>query len=73
MTRSGEAVMTRLRLKLLETSEYEYIIAAKAGISPSCLSRYAMGRAQIRPEHLMSLCEVLDCEPEDIRGDVTVG
>lgn len=33
------------------------------------MTEYLSGRHRIRDEHVVALCKVLDCEPEDISGD----
>lgn len=44
------------------------MIAARAGMPPSRLSEYILQQREIPPHHLISLCQVLNCEPEDIVG-----
>lgn len=65
--------ITKLRARILEQTRYEYQIAADAGMSPSTLSRYVLGQKTIKPEHVMSLCEVLACDPTDLVGVELVG
>lgn len=56
-----------LQAKLLEPQNRpNYMVAALAGMSPSRLSEYALGRRAIPPHHLIRLCEVLECQPDDI-------
>tara|TARA_R100001244_G_scaffold78670_1_gene62098 strand:- start:104 stop:274 length:171 start_codon:yes stop_codon:yes gene_type:complete len=43
-----------------------YHIAGVAGIDPSTLSKYANRRLPIRHHHMLSLCAVFECEPEDL-------
>lgn len=43
-------------------------VAALIGLHPVHLSRYINLRRPIHPHHLIKLCEVLDCEPEDLIG-----
>ena len=43
-----------------------YRVAGIAGIDPSTLSKYANKRLPIRHTHMLALCEVFDCEPEDL-------
>lgn len=65
----AHVIVSKLRLRVIENGQPQYMIAAKAGMSPSQLSRYILGQNTMRPIHLMNLCEVLKCEPSDITGD----
>lgn len=67
--------ITRLKLHLLALGKPNYEVAAAAGIAPSQLSRYSSGRDDIRANHLVALCELLDVEPEELMGwtEVMVG
>lgn len=62
--------LTKLRLLLLSYPEHQYVIAAKARISPARLSEYANGKRRIPPNNLARLCFVLGVEPEDVTGYV---
>lgn len=46
------------------------MIAARAGMSPTRLSEYCLMQRDIPAKHLVSLCEVLECEPELLLGKV---
>lgn len=71
--KSGDRVtITRLMLKLQTTSQPNYKIAAAADLHPTILSLYARGKKEISPKHLIALCKLFECEPEDILGDVVV-
>lgn len=59
---------TKLRLRILETGGPAYMVAAHCGFSPSRMSEYVLGRRAIPPKHLIALCKVLRCEPEDVTG-----
>lgn len=59
--------VTKLRLKLLEIGGPQYLVAARCGFSPSRMSEYALGKP-IPPKHMIALCSVLSCAPEDITG-----
>lgn len=62
---------TKLRAVLLRhENRPNYQVAAMAGIAPSRLSEYALGRRRIPPHHLIRLCEILNCSADDILGEV---
>ena len=61
-------MISKLRLKLLEVGGPQYMIAARAGMAPSRLSEYVLLQKDIPFHHLVSLCRVLNCEPDDITG-----
>lgn len=68
-TRWNPTVTTKLRAVLLEPQNRpNYYIAVQAGMAPSRLSEYALGKRAIPPHHLIRLCEVLRCNPDDILG-----
>ena len=60
--------LTKLRERLLSIPHPQYQIAALAGIHPSKLSMYARGEKDMSAKHLLALCHILHCEPEDIVG-----
>lgn len=62
------APVTKLRIRILETGGPAYIIAARCGFSPSRMSEYTMGTKAIPFKHLVALCKVLRCDPEDVVG-----
>lgn len=69
-TRWYPSVTTKLRAILLEPQNRpNYIIAVSCGMAPSRLSEYALGKRQIPVHHLIRLCEVLHCNPDDILGE----
>lgn len=71
--KSGDrVVITKLMLKLQTTSEPNYKIAAAADMHPTTLSLYARGKQEISPKHMISLCKLFECEPEELIGNVTV-
>ncbi len=43
-----------------------YHVAGLAGIDPSTLSKYANRRLPIRHHHMLTLCGIFECEPEDL-------
>lgn len=60
---------TKLQARLLwAENRPNYMIAAKIGVAPSRLSEYGLGKRPIPPHHLIALCEVLRCSPDDILG-----
>lgn len=62
------ARVTKLRIRILETGGPGYIIAQRAGFQPSRLSEYVLGKKAIPTKHLVRLCQVLQCDPDDIIG-----
>lgn len=60
--------VTKLRIKVLGTAHPQYQIAALAGIHPSTMSGYVRGDKPILDKHLIALCDLFNCEPEDIIG-----
>lgn len=62
--------ITKLRVKVLSVPQPQYQIAALAGIHPSTLSSYVKGDKPILDKHLVALCDLFGCEPEDIMGEV---
>ena len=66
--RSEGLVLSKLKLKCMEQGGPQYMIAALAGLSPSRLSEYVLLQKEIPGHHLVALCRVLGCEPEDIMG-----
>lgn len=65
-------VITKLQLKLQAQSKPAYIVGAACGIHPTTLSFYARGIKAISAKHLVALCELFECEPEDILGTIEV-
>lgn len=61
--------LSKLRLKCMEMGGPQYMIAALAGMSPSRLSEYILGHRDIPQHHLVGLCRVFQCEPDDIIGE----
>jgi DNA-binding Xre family transcriptional regulator len=43
-----------------------YHVAGLSGIDPSTMSKYANRRMPIRHHHMLSLCTLFECEPEDL-------
>jgi DNA-binding Xre family transcriptional regulator len=64
--------ITRLRYKLLSIEQPNYEIAAAAHIHPTVLSDYAQGKKDISVKHLRALCDLFECEPEEIMGTIEV-
>ncbi len=65
--KTGDKI-TKLRLRMMEDPRPQYVIAAAACISPARLSQFAMGVRPIPQYRVYALCEVLECNPEDLLG-----
>jgi len=61
--------MTRFAAKLKESGITQTELAKKIGVSQATISLYANGW-RIPPEILAGMAEVLDCEPEELVGNV---
>lgn len=72
--KGDRVVVTKLQLKLQQQSQPAYIVGAacKPPIHPTTLSFYARGIKPISAKHLVALCELFECEPEDILGTIEV-
>jgi transcriptional regulator with XRE-family HTH domain len=55
-------------MRMLEDGRPQYIIAAEAGVAPSRISEYALGKRQIPPRLIYNLCRVLRCNVDDLLG-----
>jgi transcriptional regulator with XRE-family HTH domain len=64
--------LTITKLKLLECDSPQDVIAAAAGIHPSRLSLYALGKRDPLLLHLYRLCKVFKCPVEDLLVTVVV-
>lgn len=60
--------ITKLRIKVLSVPQPQYQISALAGIHPSVMSQYVKGDKPIRDKHLIALCDLFGCEPDEIMG-----
>ena len=60
--------ITKLQFKLLSIQQPNYQIAAAANIHPTTLSLYARGQKAISNKHLISLCKLFECEPDELIG-----
>ncbi len=70
---SGEIVtVTKLMLKLMSVQQPNYQIAAAAHIHPTTLSEYSRGKKPIAAKHLVALCNLFECEPDELIGSVDV-
>jgi DNA-binding Xre family transcriptional regulator len=69
---AGSIEITKLKRLLMSVPRPQYQIAALAGIHPSTLSMYARGQALILDKHLVALCDLFQCEPEDVLGFVEI-
>ena len=61
--------LTQLKVRLLTSDLPAYEIAAKCGMHPSQLSKYALGQKEIAPKHLRSLCQFFRCKQGDLLGN----
>lgn len=68
----ASSVITRLHKRIIELDVPANVIAEKAGIKQTRLSEYRHSRRKMPMGHVMVLCEVLACEPEEIMGTVEV-
>ena len=60
-------IVCRLERAMRERGIGTMELAGKVGITPANLSRIKKGRVSaMRLDTLDSLCEILDCQPEDI-------
>ena len=66
-----ERSISNLKIKLLESDQPAYVVAAKCGMHPSQLTRYALGTEQIRPGHLRALAKYFKCPQREILGNST--
>lgn len=64
--------ITRLHKRIIELDVPANVIAEKAGIKQTRLSEYRHNKRKMPMGHVMVLCEVLGCNPEEIMGDVEV-
>jgi len=60
------SVPSKLRSAIDALGWPHYTVGALTRIHPTTLSHYMNRKKAISHEHLPRLCEVLDCEPEDI-------
>jgi DNA-binding Xre family transcriptional regulator len=60
--------ISKLRLRILESGETQYMLAAKCGMSPSRMSEYVVGKKAIAAHHIPRMCKVLKCQPQDLMG-----
>jgi hypothetical protein len=67
-------VITKLQLKLQSQNEPAYVVGAACNprIHPTTLSFYARGIKPISAKHVVALCQLFECEPEDILGTIEV-
>lgn len=70
--KGDRVVVTKLQLKLQAQKQPNYIVGAACGIHPTTLSFYARGIKPISVKHVAALCELFECDPEDILGTIEV-
>ncbi len=57
---------SNLRRMIARSGATMYRIAGMANVDPSTLSKYANRRMPIRHQHMIALCDIFECEPEDL-------
>lgn len=60
--------VSKLTMRLNEQGGPHYVVAEAAGFSKSRLSEYQSGARSIPPHHVIAICEVLRCTPDEILG-----
>jgi hypothetical protein len=65
-------IITKLMLKLQQVEQPNYMIAAVAHIHPTTLSQYARGLKPISAKHLVALCALFECQPDELLGETLV-
>ena len=66
-----EKTISNLKILLLEADVPQYQAAAKCGIHPSQLSRYALLQDDVKPKHLRALCRFFKCTQQELLGSST--
>ena len=64
------SAVSRLHLKIIAIDVPAKIISERTGIPTSRLSEYRHMRRKIPMGHVIVLCEVLNCDPDEIVGAV---
>ena len=64
--------INRLHKKIIELDVPACVIAEKSGIKSTRISEYRHGKRQIPMKDLIVLCDVLNCDPSELMGDVEV-
>lgn len=62
-------MISRLQKRLIADGRQFKDIAVAAGFKQPRLSDYVHGRRVMPMQHLISLCEVLHCNPDDLIGE----
>jgi transcriptional regulator with XRE-family HTH domain len=60
--------VSRLKIKLLEADEPQYVVAAVCRMHPSQLSEYALGQRPMSIKHLRALAKYFGCRQQDLQG-----
>lgn len=63
-------MITRFRLKVIETGLRQYQIAGLVGIPPAKIAEYCLGERVFSQSHLEKLSTFFECEPDDLLGIV---
>jgi transcriptional regulator with XRE-family HTH domain len=66
-----EKTISNLKVLLLEADVPQYQVAAKCGLHPSQLSRYALQQDEIKPKHLRALCRFFRVTQQELLGSST--
>lgn len=66
-----EKTISNLKVLLLEADVPQYQVAAKCGIHPSQLSRYALLQDDVKPKHLRALCRFFKVAQQELLGSST--
>ena len=61
-------MITRFRLKIIETGLNQYQVAGLVGISPAKIAEYCLGERDIPQYNLDKLAVFFECEPEELVG-----
>lgn len=59
-------MVTKLLVKIRETSLHQYVIAEKCGLAEYRLSRIANGHAKPRPAEVAALAKFFRCEESEL-------
>lgn len=69
-TNSTVSTVTKLSILVRDSTLTQYKIAGICGIHPTTFSEYIRDLRVISPDHLVSLCNFFQVEPETVIGNV---